>query len=142
MHEEFDFKIWTTRVEVGPFVVEAVPVFHPVDAYGLRIHADGATLAYTGDTAPCDNLDLVAADADLLLAEASFREKDDNPPGVHLTGADCGRLAARAGSPRMVLTHVPPWHDRAGMLAEAAAVFDGPLELAATGAVYELSGPR
>ena len=141
MKEEFDFRIWSTRVQVGPFSVEAIPVFHPVDAYGLRIHADGATLAYTGDTAPCDNLELVAANSDLLLAEASFREQDDNPPGVHLTGADCGRLAARAGVPRLVLTHVPPWHDRAGMLAEASAVYDGPLELAATGAVYELSGP-
>lgn len=140
MHEEFDFRTFEPGLRVGPFGVRAIGVDHPVEAYGLRITADGATLAYTGDSAPCPALDDVAAGADLLLAEASFREVDDNPPGVHLTGADCGALAARARPRRLVLTHVPPWHDREDMLAEAAARYDGPLELAAVGAVYDLSG--
>lgn len=142
MHEEFDFRTFEPGLRVGPFAVEAIGVDHPVEAYGLRVTAAGATLGYTGDSAPCPALDEVAADADLLLAEASFREVDDNPSGVHLTGADCGALAARARPRRLVLTHVPPWHDPAGMLAEAAARYDGPLELAAVGAVYDLPGGR
>ena len=39
---------------------------------------------------------------------------------------------------RLVLTHVPPWHDPEVALAEARPIFDGPVELASTGAVYEL----
>ena len=76
---EFDFHEYAGPVEVGPFRVEPVRVAHPVPAYGLRVTADGRTLAYTGDTGPCDALDRLAAGADLLLAEASFRHGDDNP---------------------------------------------------------------
>ena len=57
--------------------------------------------------------------ADLFLAEASFQTRDDNPPDLHLTGADCGRTALAAGVGRLVLTHVPPWHDAAVAEAEA-----------------------
>jgi ribonuclease BN (tRNA processing enzyme) len=142
MTEEFDFHAYggPAPVRIGPFAVEAVAVEHPVAAYGLRVTADGAVVAYTGDTAPCPALDTLAAGADLLLAEASFREADDNPPGIHLTGADAGRLAARARPGRLVLTHVPPWHDRDELLAEATAHHDGPTELAVAGAVHEIRG--
>ncbi len=123
---------------IGPFTVDAIPVVHPVEAYGLRVTAGGRTIAYTGDTAPCEALDRLAAGADLLLAEASFRARDDNPPEVHLTGEDAGRLAARAGVGRLLITHVPPWFDKQEMLAEAQSVWDGPAELARAGAVHEV----
>ena len=138
MHHEFDFREWAGPVEVGPFSVTPVPVAHPVAAFGLRISAGGATLAYTGDTGPTTALDELARDADLLLAEASFRSRDTNPPDLHLTGTDGGLVAKRAGVSRLVLTHVPPWFDPEDALAEAAAVYDGPIELARCGSVYEL----
>ena len=138
MSQEFDFRGYGDHVEVGPFRVEAVPMVHPVEAYGLRISCAGRTLAYTGDTGPCEALDRLADGADLLLAEASFRDRDDNPPLIHLTGADGGRLAARANVGRLVITHIPSWFDKEGLLAEARAVWDGPAELAKPGAVYDL----
>ena len=79
-----------------------------------------------------------ASGAHLLLAEASFRTADDNPPDLHLTGADCGRTASKAGVERLVLTHVPPWHDPADAEAEARAEWSGPVELARAGASYEI----
>lgn len=139
MHHEFDFREWHGTEQIGPFRVEPVVVNHPVPAYGLRVTADGITLAYTGDTGPCAALDDLTRDADLFLAEASFRSADDNPPDLHLTGADGGQVAARAGVRRLLLTHVPPWHEPADALAEAVASYDGPVELARPGAVYELS---
>ncbi|NYD58109.1 ribonuclease BN (tRNA processing enzyme) [Nocardioides marinisabuli] len=138
MREEFDFRVWGEPVRIGPFHVRAVPVDHPVDAFGLRITVGDVTIGYSGDTAPCAGLDEVADGVDLLLAEASFRAGDDNPPHIHLTGTDCGDVARRAGVGRLVLTHVPPWFDPADALAEATAVFDGPTVLATPGAVYEL----
>lgn len=138
MAHEFDFRTYDTTFSVGPFTIEAMPVLHPVEAYGLQVSAGAATIAYTGDTAACDTLDRLAAGADLLLAEASFRDGDDNPPEIHLTGKEAGELAARAGVGRLVLTHIPPWFDKDAMLAEARAVWDGPSELARAGAVYEL----
>jgi ribonuclease BN (tRNA processing enzyme) len=138
MHHEFDFRTWAGDIEIGPFAVRPVAVEHPVPAFGLRVTADGATVAYSGDTAPCAGLDAVAEGADLLLAEASFRTGDDNPAGLHLTGADCGDVAERRRARRLLLTHVPPWHDPQVALAEATARYDGPLELARAGAVYDL----
>ena len=109
---------------------------HPVASYGLRISVDGFTLGYSGDTGPCPGLDVVARDVDLLLAEASFRSGDDNPPDLHLTGRDCGEAAARAGARRLLLTHVPPWFDREHAAAEARAVYDGPVDIARPGETY------
>ena len=138
MHEEFDFRAYDGRVELGPFVVEARQVVHPVTAYALTVTAGGRTLVYSGDTGPCDALDQVATGADVLLAEASFETGADNPPDLHLTGADCGRTAARAGVGRLVLTHVPPWHDPAVAEAEARGEWSGPVELARAGATYDV----
>jgi ribonuclease BN (tRNA processing enzyme) len=138
MSEEFDFRTYGVPLTVGPFLIDPIPVLHPVEAYGLRVTANGRTLAYTGDTAPCESLDRLADGVDLLLAEASFRAQDENPPEVHLTGEDAGRLAASAGVGRLVITHVPPWFDKQGMLAEAQSVWDGPAELARAGAVYDV----
>ena len=138
MTEEFDFRGWGAPVEMGPFTVEARQVVHPVTAYALRVSAGGRTLVYSGDTGPCDALDDLAAGADLLLAEASFETGRDNPPDLHMTGADCGRTAARAGVGLLVLTHVPPWHDPAVAEAEARAEWSGPIELARAGATYDV----
>ncbi len=138
MHEEFEFMTYEGPFQIGPISVVPVPVDHPVDAFGLRITADGTTFGYSGDTGPCEGLDQLAADVQLLLAEASFRTIDDNPPHLHLTGTDCGSVAARIGVPLLVLTHIPPWFDKQTALAEARRVFSGPVELAAPGVVYEL----
>lgn len=139
MTEEFDFRTYPAgSMPFGPFRIEAVPVVHPVPAYSLRVEADGKLLVYTGDCGPCDGLDRAAAGADLLLAEAAFCEGEDNPEDLHLTGRDVGQLAVKAGVERLVLTHVPPWHDPQVAYDEAREVWAGPLDVAVTGAVYHL----
>ena len=138
MTEEFDFAEHGDPVELGPFRVEATRVVHPVPAFALTVTAGGRTLVYSGDTGPCPALDRAATGADLLLAEASFQSTADNPPDLHLTGADCGRTAEKAGVARLVLTHVPPWHDPAVAEAEARAQWDGPIDVARAGATYEV----
>jgi ribonuclease BN (tRNA processing enzyme) len=145
MTEEFAFMEYGghahaegTGMELGPFRVEARQVVHPVAAYALKVTAGGRTLVYSGDTGPCPQLDEVATGAHLLLAEASFRSVDDNPPDLHMTGTDCGRTASRAGVERLVLTHVPPWHDPADAEAEARAEWSGPVDLARAGATYDV----
>jgi ribonuclease BN (tRNA processing enzyme) len=139
MNEEFEFRTYPAGVvRFGPFTVEAVPVVHPVPAYALRVEAAGRVLVYSGDCGPCEGLDRAAVGADVLLAEAAFCEGDDNPEDLHLTGREVGELAVKAGVERLVLTHVPPWHDPQVAYAEAREVWDGPLELARTGLVLEV----
>jgi ribonuclease BN (tRNA processing enzyme) len=140
MTGEFDFRPWVPgdAVGIGPFTVEAVPVEHPVEAYGMRIGAGGGVIAFSGDSGRCAQLVDVATGADLLLAEASFHHEADNPPGIHLTGTDCGEVARTAGVGRLVITHVPPWYDPRDMLAAAQGVWGGTAELARAGATYDV----
>jgi ribonuclease BN (tRNA processing enzyme) len=140
MTQEFDFRAWSSGrpVTIGPFTVEPLLVDHPVEAYGLRVRAGDSVVAFTGDTGRCEQLDAVAAGADLLLAEASFHHDADNPGGIHLTGTDCGEVARDAGVGRLVITHIPPWYDPVDMLAAAQQAWDGPAELARQGATYDV----
>ena len=134
----FDYRTYGEPFRVGPFEVEASAVMHPVETFALRVTCAGRTLVYSGDSGVCDSLDRIARDADLFLVEASFLEGEDNPPDLHLTGKEAGETATRAGARRVVVTHVPPWYDRQRVLAEAKSAYDGPLELAADGATYDL----
>ncbi len=69
----------------------------------LRLELAGRAIAYTGDTAWSEAVIDAAADADLLIAEAYFRDKEIP---YHLRLADLyahlGRLSAR----RIVITHM------------------------------------
>lgn len=93
--------------------ITLVPVNHPPQpAYGLRIEADGAVLAYTGDTRadiPAASIDLLRG-ADLLLVDAIA------PAGYqinkHMTYDEALSLAARLEPTdfRCVhLSHLVPW---------------------------------
>jgi ribonuclease BN (tRNA processing enzyme) len=140
MNQEFDFRTWAPGepTRVGPFTIQPLRVEHPVEAYGLRISAGGSLLAYTGDSGWCRQLQDIARGADLLLAEASFQDGAANPPGIHLTGAECGRLAVDAEVGRLVITHVPPWFDPEEMLGAAQEVWSGPADVARQGATYDV----
>jgi ribonuclease BN (tRNA processing enzyme) len=123
---------------VGPFSVTAKRMDHPVEAYAFRVEHDGGVLTYSGDTALCRELCEIARDADVLLAEAAFRDGVDNPTNLHMTGSDAASVARDAGVGRLVLTHIPPWYDKQDAVREAETVFDGPILLAAEGATYDL----
>ncbi|MCS0634666.1 MBL fold metallo-hydrolase [Streptomyces sp. LP05-1] len=141
MSEVFDFRTLTPgpdAFEIGPFRVRTAPVEHPVEAYGIRIEHGGGSLTYSGDTGVCDALDALADSTGLFLCEASFTHGKEDIPGLHLNGREAGIHAARARARRLVLTHIPPWTDGERNLADARAVFDGPVELARPGAVYQL----
>ncbi|GAA2469225.1 MBL fold metallo-hydrolase [Streptomyces thermolineatus] len=139
MSEVFDFRTLTPgRFRIGPFTVEADLVSHPVEAFGLRVEHGGRTLTYSGDTGPCEALDVLARDADLFLCEASFTHGKEDIPDLHLNGREAGQAAERAGVSRLVLTHIPPWTDPKTAERDARTAYAGPLELARAGAVYEV----
>ncbi|WP_049561151.1 MBL fold metallo-hydrolase [Nonomuraea sp. SBT364] len=126
--------------EVGPFRVTAARVAHPVEAYGFRVEGGGGSVAYSGDTGECDEVVKLAADADLMLCEASLLDAPDLPEGLHMSGRQAAEPAARAGAGRLVLTHLVPWNDQATVLDDATrGGYAGPVELARSGASYDLS---
>lgn len=140
MHDEFDFRVLEEDqpVVVGPFTVTVAKVVHPVEAFAIRVSDGQGSFVYSGDTAPSDALVRLAKGSDLLLAEASFREGVENPEELHMTGKEAAEAALEAGVGTLVLTHIPPWYDKQETLAEAEPVYDGRLELARSGATYDL----
>ena len=124
---------------VGPFTVTAYRVNHPVEAYGFRVEADGAVLAYSGDTDATDALTPLLTGADLALVDSAFVDGRDEATGIHLSGRRAAEAAVAAGGvDRLVLTHVPPWNDPDVCRAQAAEVWPGALELAVQGATWSL----
>jgi ribonuclease BN (tRNA processing enzyme) len=135
----FDFRELSVTASIGPFRVYAERVAHPGQAYAVRFQTEDHVLVYSGDTGPCLALDRLAADADLFLCEASFVVGEDNPTDLHLTGRQAGESARAAAVGRLVITHVPPWNDPEVARAEAASVFDGKIELATAGSMYDVA---
>jgi ribonuclease BN (tRNA processing enzyme) len=78
---------------------------HPsgAPALALRLAIGGRVIAYTGDTAWTDAITEVAAGADLLIAEAYYRDK---PVPYHLRLADLVSHRDRLGCERIVVTHM------------------------------------
>jgi ribonuclease BN (tRNA processing enzyme) len=120
-------------VQLDGLQVVSRAVEHGCDAYGLRATAEGRSLAYSGDCAPCPALDELAAGVDLLLCEADSGEQSP----VHHTPEQVGALARRTGVGRLVVTHVGPSLSPEAATARAAEVFGGPTVSADVGQVLQ-----
>jgi ribonuclease BN (tRNA processing enzyme) len=133
LNELFNFS--TPRAgELGPFQVSYAPTNHPVPTNAVRLSAGGRTLVYSADTGVSDEVVSLAKDADVFLCEASFGVDEPYVPDLHLTAAQAGEHAKRAGVGRLVVTHVPPWLSRDRAAQEAAEVFPGAVEPVLAGA--------
>ncbi len=87
--------------EVTPFRVNHGQPGGPFFAY--RIAIEGKVFAYTGDTEWTDAIIDAARDADLLVAEAYFRDK---PVSLHLDLASLERRLGDIRPKRLILTHM------------------------------------
>jgi ribonuclease BN (tRNA processing enzyme) len=122
----------------GPLMLSFAQVNHPIPTYAVRIEHEGKSIVYSADTGESAALVELAADADLLLCEATMMPGDPVIAGLHLTGKQAGEHASRAGVDRLVVTHVPPWGSPAVAAEEAATTFDGTIEIATADAEYEV----
>ena len=132
----FDHRVWQPEQTIGPFTVRTCRVAHPVEAYAIKVSersGTGGSLVFTGDTGPTPVLAEFARGVDVLLSEAAFLSGDDNPPDLHLTGAQAAAVAEEAGAGLLLLTHIPPWHDPERVLAEARRATSRTVELAEPG---------
>lgn len=109
--------------------VTAALVRHPpvVPAFGYRFDAPDRTIVISGDTAPSDNLIVLAQGADVLVHDALYAPGVDRlVAGVpnattlkqsiishHTTAEDAGRVAQAAGVKTLVLSHFVPAEDPA-----------------------------
>jgi len=129
-------------VAVGSVTITFRLVQHYISAYAVRLEA-GRTLAYSGDSAPCDALVEHARGADTLLCEAALQHRGQDEADArkrgHLTAAEAGGIAQQAGVGRLLLTHAPLELDDLGRAArEARTTYRGPVERVVDGKTYDV----
>ncbi|MGE0787901.1 MAG: MBL fold metallo-hydrolase [Sandaracinaceae bacterium] len=125
------------RVEVGPFTIAGREVLHLKGSLGLRVEADGASVAFSGDSGPCDALVDLCRGVDVALLECSYPA--DRETKRHLNARTAAEVAVAAGVQDLVLTHFYPECDGVDIAAQVrAAGYAQRLRLAEDGDRFEL----
>jgi ribonuclease BN (tRNA processing enzyme) len=119
-------------VQVGAVTIRSASVEHGVETYALRVDADGASLVYSGDSAPCQALVDLAQGVDLFVCAAGTMTSS----AIHPNPRQAGEMAAAAGVAQLLLTHLRPGADREQARAMAREAFSGTIEVASEGAEY------
>ena len=85
----------------------------------------GRKVVISGDTSPCETLQIASHDADLLLHEATFAEEEHDRAGEtgHSTAAQAATLARDAGVTMLALTHLSIRYPVSLIRDEARAIF-------------------
>ncbi|HET7722404.1 MAG TPA: MBL fold metallo-hydrolase, partial [Acidimicrobiales bacterium] len=106
---------------IGDLAIEAARITHTADSYGFRVSTaddDAAPgLVYSGDCGRAQDLDRLVRTGDTLLSEVSFGPGPVVPGAAHLDGPAVGRLAARTGAGRVLLTHLQMGYDPQATIA-------------------------
>ena len=128
------------QADVGTLRLTSRAVEHGMPAFALRVDADGGSLVYSGDTAPCPASTQLAAGCDALLCEADSAGGSGDGDGygekVHHTPEDAGATALAGGTGRLILTHLGPFLSPAEAVARAAGRYDGVIDYAAPGSTF------
>ena len=105
----------------------------------------GRTVVYTADTRPDERTVDAAADADLLVHDATFGDDmaDRARETAHSTGREAGEVADRADAKRLALVHISSRYagDASPIRRDASAVFDGECLLPDDGDQIEVPFP-
>jgi ribonuclease BN (tRNA processing enzyme) len=124
------------EVEVGPLRLDFHEVPHFIRTHAVRVRDSDGAFVYGADCRPNDEIVAFARDADVLMLEATLEQPEDSGDRGHLTPAEAGEHARRAGARRLVLTHFSADHDAVWAREEAERAFGGSVELAREGAAY------
>ncbi|MFP3232817.1 MAG: ribonuclease Z [Sulfolobaceae archaeon] len=104
------------RVEIGTKVL--LPEDYLVVKKGIKV-------AYTGDTAPCNDVINAVREVDLLLHDSTFLNEKEAYEYGHSNSKDAAVIATKANVKRLALIHISPRYDDATpLLKEAMKVFE------------------
>jgi len=106
-------------VQVSTVLVQHAPVF---PAFGYRFDTPAGSVAFSGDTGPCENVVRLARGADVLVHEAidvdalmarltrlpNYEAIRNHLASSHTAPEDAGAIAKRAGVGTLVLSHLVP----------------------------------
>jgi ribonuclease BN (tRNA processing enzyme) len=125
------------HLELAPHVeLEAFKTPHTDESVAYAVQDGTARLVYTGDTGFDETLADWASGCNLMLAECSL--PDDRKIEGHLTPSLAGKLAQRADTRRLVLTHFYPVFGDVDPAALAAVHYAGDVTAARDGDRFSL----
>lgn len=140
-----DDKISVTAAENSHYALMPTQQREVLKSYSYRIETPHGVIVFTGDTGPSDAVARLAKGADVLVAEASSRDREDRDRFIrsmaarnhwlpkraqafrahfiseHLDTDNIGELATKAGVKAVVLYHYDPL-DKADQSAYASGV--------------------
>ncbi|HEX2699228.1 MAG TPA: MBL fold metallo-hydrolase [Acidimicrobiales bacterium] len=133
----FDWRVVADgdEITIGGLAVRFSRTVHPPETLAVRIDGDGRSLAYSADTGPGWSFAALGAGIDLALCEATYPHRQERAP-LHLSAKEAGDMTREAGAAGLLLTHLWPTVDPAEILAEAAAAYGGPVDLARMNETY------
>jgi ribonuclease BN (tRNA processing enzyme) len=127
-------------IEVGELRARfhEVPHFAPTFAIDFSSQNGSGRFTYGADCRPGKELVEIARDTDLLFVEATLPRPERTGDRGHMTPAEAGDHARRAGAHRVVLTHISDELDQDWAREQGEETFGGPVDIAREGAVYEV----
>jgi ribonuclease BN (tRNA processing enzyme) len=120
------------------FSFQEVPHFTETFAINVTSSNGAGRFTFGADCSPSDALVEIARDTDLLMVEATLPRPERTGLRGHLTPAEAGEHARRAGAHRVILTHISDELDAEWARRTASEAFGGDVEVAKEGAVYEV----
>lgn len=88
-----------------PLKIKSYKLNHPSPCWGYRLESAGEIVAYGPDTGICDNLYLLAKNADLYISECSYRPGETHQGWTHLNPQEAAGVAKTAGVKKLALVH-------------------------------------
>ncbi|MBI2668520.1 ribonuclease Z [Candidatus Woesearchaeota archaeon] len=105
-----------------------------IEHKGKKIHPDdvsvvvkGKKISYVADTRPCDGANLLASEADLLIAEGTHLSdiEEKTRQFMHLTVKETAQIASENGAKKLIVTHISQrYKSSAEIVKEARDYFD------------------
>ena len=94
--------------QAGPLRFRAVEVVHVpyLRCFGYLFDRGGQVVGYSGDTTPCDGLDELARESDVLVVECNGRHTPPGVRGAHMDEESVRALQAAHPDVQLVLTHL------------------------------------
>jgi ribonuclease BN (tRNA processing enzyme) len=106
--------------------ITSKPVKHVENSIGFRVESDKKVVAYTGDSAFCEQLIDLGKEAGLFVMHCNHKTQKSE---FQLNAVQCGEIAQKAGAKSIILSHLG-FEPEKGMVELAAKSFKGKIYLA------------
>lgn len=135
-----ELSIILTEINIQPLEIVSYRVTsyltgHTENSNCYRVETKDSSFFYSGDTGFNESIIKLAANCHLAVIEAS--NSDRTYIDEHLTPGLAGKIAARAGVKKLVLTHMYPEVLAGNPVKEASSEFSGKIVIAQEGMILE-----